>query len=68
MDHTTNLGDGASVQPEEEVESDWEDQGEDEGEQEGEVAHGVCFDLKCKVPSGKYSIHKICQTVFEFKL
>ena len=54
MDHTTNLGDDATVQPEEEVESDWDDQGEDKGgtdrgEQEGEVAHGVCFDLKCKV-------------------
>ena len=54
MDHTTNLGNGATVQPEEEEESDWDDQGEDEGEtvrgeQEGEVAHGVCCDLKCKV-------------------
>ena len=60
MDPITNLGDDATVQPEEEAESDWDDQGEDEGEtdrgeQEGEVTRGVCFDLKCKVPSGKYS-------------
>ena len=54
MDPITNLGGGATVQPEEEAESDWEDQGEDEGEtvrgeQEGEVAHGVRCDPKCKM-------------------
>lgn len=58
MDDTTKHGDGATVQPEEEAEPDWEDEGEDEGEtdkgeHEGNVAHGVCCDLRCRVPSGK---------------
>jgi len=40
-----SMGDGATVQPEEEAEPDWEDEGEDEGEtdkgeHEGNVAHG----------------------------
>ena len=58
MDHTTNLGDGATGQPEEEVEPGSEDEGEDQGEtdggkQEGYVIHGVCCDFKCRVPSWK---------------
>lgn len=47
MDHTTNLGDGATGKPGKEVEPYWEDQGEDKGktddrgEQEGDVTHWV---------------------------
>ena len=35
-------------------EDEGEDQGEtDGGKQEGDVTHGVCCNLKCRVPSGK---------------
>jgi len=53
VDHTTNRGDGATGQSEEEVKPGLEDEGEDQketgrGKQEGGVTHGVCCDLKCR--------------------
>ena len=50
MDHTDKLRDGATVQPEEEVESYREDGGEDHGktdrgEQNRELTLGVCCDF-----------------------
>ena len=74
MDITTNLGDGATGQLGEEVESYWEDQGEDKektdrGEQEGDVAHGVCCNLKGSIRTIRYvklSLNSGCDWVYKY--